>query len=991
MKPCDRPKRRPALTLLAALLGLACVTAPGSTPPSGDAPEARRASLLSRIRQLTFSGRRSGEGYFSQDGSKMVFQSEREEGNPFYQIYLMDLETGELERVSPGVGKTTCAWIHPGGGRVLFASTHLDPEATAKQQRELEMRASGTQRRYSWDYDEHYDLFVSDLDGAPPRALAPALGYDAEGSWSPDGRMVVFASNRHAYEELYASSFSEEDRLRLEEDPSTFMDIYLMDSRGRELRRLTRSAGYDGGPFFSPDGQRIVWRRFSEDGRQAEVLSMKIDGSDEKQLTRLGAMSWAPFYHPSGDYIVFATSLQGHQNFELYMVDAEGLQEPVRVTDSEGFDSLPVFAPDGATLSWVSRRGSGEGAQIFLADWNDSLARRQLGLPPRRGTEVAPLLPLPVETRPEIRIPDLRAHVDALASEVTAGRRTGTAGERIATSYVARFFRRLGLEPAGDNGTFFQEFGFTAGVSLGEDNQLNLEDGGEPLEVDRDWRPLAFSKVGDLGEAPVVFAGYGIVSREGEEIEAVDSYAGLDVTDKWVLVFRFVPAELPKEARRHLRQYASLRHKTMVARERGARGVILVSGPNSKAREELTRLAFDTTLAATSIGAISITDATADRLLRSSGRSLGELQARFDRDVAAEGFELEGVSLRARIDLQQQRRKGRNVIARLRVAEEPTPSIVAIGAHVDHLGRGKSDASLARDPETDAIHYGADDNASGVAAVIEVAQLLTDRKAAGRLPATRDILFAAWSGEELGLLGSSHYIDSLSDPQDPHGSLAGKVAAYLNLDMVGRLDGELSLFGVGSSSSWLREVERRNTPLGLPVSTTNDSYLPTDATSFYLRGIPILSAFTGTHEDYHRPTDVSERLNYQGLRDVAQLMASISQSLAVRSEPMDYVAMDRPSSSRERSSLRVYLGTIPDYTQSEQQGVLLSGVVKGGPAEGGGLLAGDLIVELDGRTIENVYDYTYALGDLEIDEPVEIVVLRGGERISLTVVPGSRE
>ncbi len=329
--------------------------------------------LLTDISQLTFAGKRAGEGYFSADGTQLVFQSERQADNPFYQIYLMDLETGDIERVSPGIGKTTCAWIHPDGKKILFSSTHLDPQARQKQREELAFRASGKQRRYSWDYDENYDIFVR--NGDQYRRLTTARGYDAEGSFSPDGQWVVFASNRRAYD----GSMTAEEARAFATDPAALMDIYLMRADGSDVRRLTTALGYDGGPFFSPDGQRIVWRRFHPNGATAEIYSMNRDGSDKKQITHQGVMSWAPFYHPSGQYIIYTNNLNGFGNFELYIVDTEGRHEPVRVTFSEGFDGLPVFSPDGKQLYWTRRDNTNKG-QIFRARWNHALALKKLGL-----------------------------------------------------------------------------------------------------------------------------------------------------------------------------------------------------------------------------------------------------------------------------------------------------------------------------------------------------------------------------------------------------------------------------------------------------------------------------------------------------------------------------------------------------------------------------------------------------------------------------------
>jgi hypothetical protein len=917
--------------------------------------------------------------------------------NPFYQIHWMDLSTGEVEQLSSGIGKTTCAWIHPGGRRVLYASTHLDPEAEAKQASELAAREEGRDRRYAWDYDEWYDLFAitPGEPNAAPERLTDARGYDAEASWSPNGRQIVFASNRHAYDAQ--GLVVNEETFAL--DPAAFVDVYIMDANGEHARRLTDGIGYDGGPFFSPDGTRIVWRKFSEDGTRAEIYTMRTDGSDAKQLTRLGAMSWAPFYHPSGEYVVFTTNLHGMNDFELYVVDADGAHEPVRVSASPGFDGLPAFAPSGHELFWTSNRGGGGRSQIFRAAWNDVLARELLDLPAIRANVVGPLLPLPGGTAAEIHEADLRAHVEALTSDVTEGRRTGTAGERIATSYVGRAFRAVGLEPEGDHGTFFQAFDFTAGISLGSQNRLEFEPGAATGSVtpviDTDWRPFAFSRVGAVEPTEVVYAGYGIVAPEGPGQRAIDSYSDLDVRDRWVLVLRYMPEGLTPESRQHLHRYSSLRYKAMLARDRGARGILVVSGPNSKVRSELAPLRFDVSLGGTSIAAVSITDALAEQLLRASSvgseHSLQSLQDTADRNSAARGFALEGVRVSAQIDLVQQRRKGRNVLGRLQVGDMPSGDFVVIGAHVDHLGRGDGSSSLARPDELGQIHSGADDNASGVAALLEIAQLLAERHRTGELDARRDVVFAAWSGEELGLIGSNHYVGQLVNPHAAEERVADRVFAYLNMDMVGRLDDAVSLFGVASSSAWPIEIERHNAPIGLPISAQADSYLPTDATSFYLKEVPILAAFTGAHSEYHTPRDRPELLDYSGLRDISELMASLTRSLAARAERLDYVATARPSNASGAARMRIYLGTIPDYARTDMAGVLLAGVGKDGPAERAGLRAGDIIVELAGRAIENIYDYTYSLDALAIDEPVTIVVLRAGEHLELTIVPASRQ
>ena len=385
------------------------------------------SQFLSNARQLTFAGKRAGEGYYSADGTKMIFQSEREEANPFFQIYLLDLETGDTSRVSPGAGKTTCGWIHPDGKKVMYASTQDDAEAVKKQEAKIAERKAGTIKRYSWDYDENYDIFEAPIGGGEYKNLTQALGYDAEGSYSPDGTKIAFASNRHAYSE----EMSEEDAAAFKLNKSHMMEIYIMDADGGNVKRLTTSAGYDGGPFFSPDGKRICWRRFDVKGDQAEVYTMNIDGGDQQQITKIGAMSWAPYYHPSGEYIVFATNKHGFGNFELYMISADGSDSPVRVTTTEGFDGLPTFSPDGKTLSWTSNRTQKKQSQIFVADWNHAAAQKAL----------AKSVP---ETDPAISAADMRKHLEYLASDELRGRLTGTEGEKLATQYVADLSSRSG-------------------------------------------------------------------------------------------------------------------------------------------------------------------------------------------------------------------------------------------------------------------------------------------------------------------------------------------------------------------------------------------------------------------------------------------------------------------------------------------------------------------------------------------------------------------
>ncbi len=976
----------------------------------GDEAAENEARLLSSTRQLTFAGKRAGEGYFSADGTKLIFQSEREKDNPFFQIYLLDLETGDTERISPGHGKTTCAWIHPGGKKVMFASTHSDPDARKKQEAELKRRAEGKEKRYSWDYDPFYDIYEYDLATKKSRNLTRAPGYDAEGAYSPDGRKVVFGSNRLGYSE--PAGLSKKDREWFKLNPSFLMDLFIMDADGSNVKRLTSEPGYDGGPFFNADGTKICWRRFNREGDRSEIYTMSVDGGGEKQLTTLGAMSWAPYFHPSGEYLIFATNLNGFANFELYLVDAAGAREPVRVTWTDGFDGLPAFSPDGKRLAWTSKRSGQKGSQIFLADWNHSAALTLLAGAPARGTSPRGKESAGVELSPEalkglaattskVDRGDLRHHIEYLAGPELEGRMTGTEGERKATAYVARAFEEFGLKPFLADG-YFHPFDFTAGVDLGKENKLVMKMGKEELElqVDKDWRPLSFSQLGAIKADEIVFAGYGIeipkgqVGADGSKTAMYSSYYHLAVKDKWVVVLRFMPENVSAERRRQFARYSSMRYKAMTARQKGARGVIFVAGPNTEVREELVGLRYDASMADSGIAALSVRKEIGEKLVAATGENLREIQTALDKGEMMMGMKIPKTALEGHVDIVQQKRKGRNVVGRLAAVNPEAhrrPALI-LGAHVDHLG-AHGGGSRATGKEAKDIHYGADDNASGVAALLEIAQYLSAQQKDGKLALERDVLFAAWSGEEIGLIGSSRFVKEVARKLkgDEDAKLNEVFAANLNMDMVGRLEKSLVLQGTGSSSIWPRVIEQRNVPVGLPIKTQSDAYLPTDATSFYLREVPILNAFTGAHDDYHTPRDTADKINYPGTERVTQFMALVARGLAAAGEAPDYVKVERPEGEGRRANLRAYLGTVPDYSQGDLVGVKLSGATKGGPADKAGIKGGDVVVNVAGKDVKNIYDYTYVLEALKVGEKVEITVLRKGMKVTLEVVPGSRQ
>jgi Tol biopolymer transport system component len=327
-------------------------------PPAAAGPSIEK-NYLSNVRQVTSGMVKAGEGYFSPDGQTIVYQAQPLD-YPFYQIYTQPLSGGRPTRISTGRGRTTCAYFTPDGQNILFASSHLDPnidktEDDERKQQEADKKA-GIRRRYKWDFDPYTDMFVADREGKILHQLTKEKGYDAEGAYSKDGKLIAFCSDRDGD-----------------------ADIYVMNADGSKVKQLTDAPGYDGGPFISPDGKWVIFRSDRKKAEHLQLYVIGVDGKHETALTDTNGVNWGPYWHPTEPFIIWSgadhSDPNARPNYDLWLAKYEvkdgkfTLGEPTRITDFAGADVLPVFSPDGSKLMWTSTRSDDHSSQLFIGDF----------------------------------------------------------------------------------------------------------------------------------------------------------------------------------------------------------------------------------------------------------------------------------------------------------------------------------------------------------------------------------------------------------------------------------------------------------------------------------------------------------------------------------------------------------------------------------------------------------------------------------------------
>ncbi|UCG28571.1 MAG: M20/M25/M40 family metallo-hydrolase [Bacteroidales bacterium] len=557
---------------------------------------------------------------------------------------------------------------------------------------------------------------------------------------------------------------------------------------------------------------------------------------------------------------------------------------------------------------------------------------------------------------PEISIEELNQHIAFLASDSLKGRFPGTAEDSIAADYILNSFMDFGLQPLDSNG--LQYFDVITSAIPGKNNVFQTDD--ITAELNKDFSPFSFSENDSL-TADLVFAGYGF--RIDREDLKWDDYVNLDITGKWVLLLRGDPEiENPDSP---FITYSGDRDKAMQARDLGAGGVLFVSGVAYDPNDQLVET--DSRQHSVGIPVFHITRELADQILRSDEETIEGLEEELNQKRQPAGFE-SVISLNGRSEIIQETVKTRNVVTLLQTgAPFPVNEYIVIGAHYDHLGSG-GPGSTSRVQDSYGIHYGADDNASGIATLIELAE----KYASIRDSLKRNILFVAFGAEEMGLLGSKHFTEN--PPVDP-----GHIKAMINIDMVGRLtsDRNLQIGGIGTSAEGRDILEKYSGGFPFQLAMSEEGYGPSDHASFYGIDIPVFFFSTGAHMDYHTPKDIIENINFNGLKSVSDYISLVAWDIANREINLTFREAGPKQGTQMRRRTGVTLGIMPDFAGNIKDGLRADFVIEGRPAHKGGMLKGDIIVSINGQPVKNIDDYMYRLSRLKFGDIINVEVRRG--------------
>jgi aminopeptidase YwaD len=570
----------------------------------------------------------------------------------------------------------------------------------------------------------------------------------------------------------------------------------------------------------------------------------------------------------------------------------------------------------------------------------------------------------------EITAEEIKANIYFLSSDDLKGRFTGSPEERIAAEYIKSEFESYGLKPL-FNGAWFQEFPFIEKIELTGSNSLEFEINGneEELELGKDFTTAPFSGKAELS-GQVVFAGYGISAPKLN----YDDYAGLDVKGKIVLVMRYNPEH--DSSKSEFDRYSTFRQKAINAKDKGAAGIIFVNGYAPKNDDDpLMELHYDGASAINDFAVLQIKRTAAIKILQSQSIDLAAIQKQIDKTKKPASVLLQNVKVELTTETKAIEKKGHNVGGILEGSDPVLKNeFIVIGAHYDHLGIDQLKESSMYNGKDPMIHHGADDNASGTSGLLEIAEKFGSIKSQLK----RSIIFTAFSGEELGILGSTYFTNN------PAVELKN-IAAMLNLDMIGRLNEEKSLtvIGAGTSSEWHGLLNSKNT-YGFKLGFNESGNGGSDHQSFTNKNIPVLFFFTGTHTDYHKPSDTADKINNDGESKVVKYVFDIADALDSQENRPDFVKVVESTNERRETKSRVTVGTVPEFGYNGT-GYKLSGVTEGGPAAKAGMKSGDIIVKFGKKTIANIYDFMYAMGDYKAGDKVDVVVQREGKEVTLNV------